>query len=417
MRCRNCGSLNTVKNGKRKITPVNFSRQSKRSICRYRCKDCGKYFSKRREGHKKYTKRFKEEVTRMHVEERISYRIISKRIKEIYGKKVSPRYISKMVNEVAMANKSSIEIKNEYKPTWEGYLTIDDKWIKVKGKNQMSLIAVDSSGDPIHSELISEVTQDNYNHFFKYIIKLLEYPIKAITTDLDPMLERAIKSVISDKIPHQKCIWHGMENIKKMINYQSVKRKFEQLNKKYEELNEQLFDKKGMYCTTTKERLLGLKKDIEKMAEDYKEREQMLNKISKMLFMKEREKTHKEFAQIRRRYNKNYPDVISFLKNNLVSLTMHQTDINIPRTTVRAENINRQLQRRFKTIEGFENNGNAFNYLNLIRNYLRFKPYTDCKKDRYNRNGKSPLELCKAYIESCDWIKNSINWQKLSAEK
>lgn len=96
---------------------------------------------------------------------------------------------------------------------------------------------------------------------------------------------------------------------------------------------------------------------------------------------------------------------------------MHQTDSNIPRTTVRAENINKQLQRRFKTIEGFEKNDNAFNYLNLIRNYLRFKPYTDCKNDRYNRNGKSPLELCQAKIVNCDWIKNSINWQKLSAVK
>lgn len=111
MRCKNCGSKNTDRNGNRLITLISFNRQSRRSVLRYRCNDCGKYFSNRREKRKKYTNRFKEEVSRMHVEERVSYRIISKRVKEIFGKKVSPRYLSKMVNEVAKATKSSIEIK------------------------------------------------------------------------------------------------------------------------------------------------------------------------------------------------------------------------------------------------------------------------------------------------------------------
>lgn len=281
----------------------------------------------------------------------------------------------------------------------------------------MSLITVDSSGDPIHSELISEVTQDNYNHFFKYIIKLLEYPVKAVITDLDPMLEKAIKFVISGEIPHQKCIWHGMENIKRIINYQPVKRRYEQLIKRHDELDRSLLDKKGVHYKAAVEKLVEIQKDLEKTGAEYKEKEQMLYKINKMLFRKERDKTLKEFSQVKRRYNKKYPDVISFLRNNLVSLTMHQTDGNIPRTTVRAENINKQLQRRFKTIEGFEKNDSAFNYLNLIRNYLRFKLYTDCKRHRYHRNGKSPLELCQVKIVNCDWVKNLINWHKLSAVK
>jgi hypothetical protein len=78
-----------------------------------------------------------------------------------------------------------------------------------------------------------------------------------------------------------------------------------------------------------------------------------------------------------------------------------------------AENFNRQLQRRLKTIEAFQSFSTALNYLNMLRNYLRFKPFTDCKRAKKNRNGFAPIELCKAKLLSRDWIKNSINLPKL----
>ena len=71
-----------MKNGMRRINPIEFSRGSKRDIQRYLCHDCGRFFSRRREKRRRYSFTFELEITRMHVEERMSYRVMSKRIME-----------------------------------------------------------------------------------------------------------------------------------------------------------------------------------------------------------------------------------------------------------------------------------------------------------------------------------------------
>lgn len=73
-----------------------------------------------------------------------------------------------------------------------------------------------------------------------------------------------------------------------------------------------------------------------------------------------------------------------------------------------AENINKQFQRHFKTIEAFQLIDSAFDYQNLYRSYLRFKPYTDRRGNRKYRNGRSPLQLCGAKIPNADWLTNAI---------
>lgn len=68
MRCTYCVSLETKRNGKRELNPVSFDRRSKREVWRYKCNKCKRTFSKRREKHKHYTKNFRLEITRMHVD-------------------------------------------------------------------------------------------------------------------------------------------------------------------------------------------------------------------------------------------------------------------------------------------------------------------------------------------------------------
>ena len=64
--------------------------------------------------------------------------------------------------------------------------------------------------------------------------------------------------------------------------------------------------------------------------------------------------------------------------------------------------------RRLKTIEAFQSIETAFNYLNLVRNYLRFKPYTDCRGKRRIRSRKSPMKLCQVGLSTKDWLKLSL---------
>ena len=127
MRCIYCGSLQTRRDGRRKISPISFSRQTKGYVQRYCWQECRRTFSKRSEKKKQYTFGLKREIARMHVEERLSFRVISKRVLERLDRRVSPKALCSLVNEVASLSKSSIEIQQEYQPVWSGYLTVDDK--------------------------------------------------------------------------------------------------------------------------------------------------------------------------------------------------------------------------------------------------------------------------------------------------
>lgn len=95
--------------------------------------------------------------------------------------------------------------------------------INIKGKKKVSLIAKDKSGDIVHEELFNYTEQNNYDEFFRFIKRRLNYPFKGITTDLDPMLSKSIKTVIAEGITHQLCLKHSLDNIYRMVKYQSLK--------------------------------------------------------------------------------------------------------------------------------------------------------------------------------------------------
>jgi hypothetical protein len=66
--------------------------------------------------------------------------------------------------------------------------------------------------------------------------------------------------------------------------------------------------------------------------------------------------------------------------------------------------------RRLKTIESFNSIQSAENYLNLYKNFLRLKPFTDCRGKNKYKNGKSPLEVCGVKLRTKDWLKNAVSF-------
>jgi transposase-like protein len=365
------------------------------------------YFCKRREARKKYSLGFKLELARMHVEERLSYRVIAKRVKERLGKKLSPTLACRMVNEIARMTKSSLEIKRDFEPKWTGYITLDDKWVRVKGERMLSLVAVDGSGDPLHSEVHREQTQEVYDQFLMYLRDRLEYPFRAVTTDFDPRLDNAIKRVVAPAIAHQKCLWHAGEIIKGLIEYPQTRRRFTKLTHQISQLKESLADRKQSSYDTA-HRIKQLEAELITLRPQYQEKEVLMERFGELVFASERTTSQHLWNTFRRLYRKPYPAVIRFVATHWEALLRHQDDGAIFKTTARAENINKQLERRYKTIEAFQSVQTAFHYQNLYRSYLRFKPYTDCRGKRKDANGSSPLQLCGATIQSSDWIKNAV---------
>lgn len=384
MRCPLCKSLKTVKNGKRGRIYCSFHRKSTREIQRYRCKECKRSFTVGGGTKRRYSNEFKMEITRMHVEERMSYRVISKRIRERYGIKISKSTVCQMVNEIALRSKGDIAIKREYNPRWSGYLTIDDKYIRLNGVKKIMLIATDTTGDIVHAELLELEEQQCFDSFIRFIKERLRYPFKGVTTDLDEMLEKSIVRELGERIPHQKCLKHAMDNIAKLIELVQKRRRLDNV--------------KGCgKCSREEYQVAEL---------EYKEAEAIYRMSKKLLYG-----TKEEFTEVYdnlRRYFKSYPKLQEFFTRHLDKLLTHQETPKICKTNNIAENVNRQLMRRLKTIESFQRFSTAEAYLNLYKNHLRFKPYTDCRGKNKRKNGKSPLEVCGVTLKTKDWLKNSI---------
>jgi len=89
---------------------------------------------------------------------------------------------------------------------------------------------------------------------------------------------------------------------------------------------------------------------------------------------------------------------------------MHHRIPGLPRTTNLVENVNKQLERRYKTIEAFQYRSTAIHYTNLLVAFLRQKPYTDCRGSRKHLNGKSRLAAAKIRGLHPDWLKTFLKY-------
>lgn len=395
MRCEYCGSLETVKNGSRVIGVMSFGLRTTRAVSRYRCQACGRYFSRRREKGKKYTVGMKLELARMHVEERMSYRVMAKRIRERFGKRVSPRVLCEMVNEVTSHAKGSLAIRREYQPRWSGYLLIDDKYVSVRGRKLLSLVAADSSGDALHSEVLEETDQGQVTDFLRFIVERLGYPLKAVTTDFDGRFGKALEALDLGHILHQRCIWHGMQVVRRMLNHPVLRQKYWQLKARLERAQRE--EGTGRDESSSLEDLLAQFTALER---EYQRQRALLGSLKEILYGLNPTVSHERFRAFCRTYRRLYPHVTAWLEDHLELMLVHQQDRKIPQTNNIAENLNRQIQRRFKTIEAFQSVETAWNYQNLIRNYLRLKPYTDCRGSRRRCNGKSPWRSVGSFFRT-----------------
>jgi len=272
---------------------------------------------------------------------------------------------------------------------------------------KLSLVAVDSSGDALHSELHPEQTQEVYDNFMRYVRDRLRYRFISITTDLDVMLENAIRGEIGPKIRHQKCLWHVLERVKEYAGYQQQQRRRHRVARELMELEKSLANRKQSLYDAGKrvEVLRDIEREVEQALHVI---DTLLGQLRDILFAPQQDQSTRLWKLFRRRYRRSHPQIVALVAKHWDGLLHHQHDSNIPKTTVMAENFNKQLERRLKTIEAFQCVETAANYQNLYRNFLRFKPYTDCRGSRRTHNGLSPLILCKAKLSNTDWLKNAI---------
>jgi hypothetical protein len=121
--------------------------------------------------------------------------------------------------------------------------------------------------------------------------------------------------------------------------------------------------------------MVNLIKEFIELNKIYLELQEMLITINNMLYANTSDDTGRIYETFNIMYSTKYPQSRIFPNKHLYGLTMNQNEGNIPKTSNLSEKLNVQLSRRFKTIEVFHTFTTAFKHLNMICNYLRFKPY------------------------------------------
>lgn len=373
------------------------------------CQDCGRSFCLRRQRKKRYSEQFAEEVTRRHVEERTSFRVLAKRYRESLGIRVSASSLQRMVEVVGLHCKSPCEMSEEFgMDMWRGYLLTDDKHIAVGGKRLVWYVAVDKSGDIVHAELLPERTVGAMGTFFETVRDQAGYHLRGLTSDQEQLLALGFKWVYAEK-PHQYCLKHAYDSVDRLLGYHRQRDRYTSLQKRIQDRLRGLPERGSTASVQrTWEEVIKGHAELKRLRLEMQPVELLRRAVRRILGASSYRVARARWAAFHRhplRGQKAHQQIIDYITPRWRHLTVHYHHHGMPATNNIAENTMRQLERRLKTIEGFGHVESAKGYVNLLIAYLRAKPFTDCRGLRKHRNGLSRMELAGAHLPTKDWLK------------
>ncbi len=377
---------------------------------RFCCCDCHRSFVARQYPGNRISHELCEEIVRRHVEGGESYRAIARWIQRASGRRPSPGSLQRVVERVAGRCKTAWEMSRELRPRWDGVVLVDEKMCPVRGKGQWFYLAVDTTGDIMHCRAVPELSSTEAAKFLEEV-RALGVHLKAVVSDLDPALTRAV-AVVYAEIPHQYCIKHALSAIGILIGYveRNAHRGWNAHSAIDQEVGERPAD--DIEGEESKHRaLLGVQKPHRagsagdgSIAALYETCRRILSaqteREARILY--DALQNDESFPRVQHR------KAVRFLRRRWNQLMMYHHVPGLPRTTNLVENVNKQLQRRYKTIEAFQYRSTAIHYTNLLVAFLRQKPYTDCRGSRKHLNGKSRLASAKIRGLHPDWLKNCL---------
>ena len=331
-------------------------------------------------------------------------------MKRATGQRSSPTRLQQRVEDIASRCKTAWEMSRELRPRWDGVVLLDEKMCPVRRKGQWLYLAVDTTGDIMHCRPVPELSSTEAAKFLREVLDL-GVQLKGIVTDIDPALTRAVAAVCA-KTPHQYCIKHALAAIGILIGY--AERVDRRRRRTRSELDEDDGEHRHHDCgkdhsaTTVcvADQMPSCAKALEKGSLP------ALFEACRMIVSAPTEReARRAYDALRNDHSfpmKEHHKALRFLKRRWDHLMMHHRVPGLPRTTNLVENVNKQLERRYKTIEAFQYRSTAIHYTNLLVAFLRQKPYTDCRGSRKHLNGKSRLASAKVRNLHPDWLKNCL---------
>jgi transposase-like protein len=315
-----------------------------------------------------------------------------------------------MLEGIGERCKTAMEMSIELRPKWDGYLVVDEKMFRVRGKQQWYYVAVDRTGDIVHCRAVNELTVTEATSFLGEIRDELPYECVGVVTDLDTALTRAVEGVYAGK-PHQYCLNHALRAIEKTIGYSDLASHYRWNRVILRRQFERLRDRKGVWVERAREGFQRSREDSRALSARYQALSTLREHCHRVLFARSEGEAREELSRLsraRRLPQERQRKAIGFLSRHWKRLMMYHDVRGLPRTNNLVESVNNQLEMRFKTIESFQHRHTAISYMNLLIAYLRQKPYTDCRGQRKHLNGKSRLEAAGVRKMSGDWLKNCL---------
>jgi transposase-like protein len=272
------------------------------------------------------------------------------------------------VNYFGQHAKSPIEIAQELKPQWSGFLEIDGKPLKISGVEFVVLVAIDAgTHDPFFFQLAEAENEEEAKKFFLIIKEVFTYPVKAIATDFGKgRVFIDLVQKIFPGIPHQTCVIHFSRYVDMRLP-KSKKSAYHQQNELLRSsINNILF------------------------ASNYNDAEELLTRLESIEYLFEA-KYHKA--------------IIKSLRRHFKLLTAHFFTPGLPRDTNIVENVIKELGGRLIPMHGFKDPQKAYNFFKLWFCAYRFRPFSNSNYS--HRNGRSPLSLAGVVTSGIDWLKFS----------
>jgi hypothetical protein len=357
------------------------------------------------------------ETIKRHIEDRSGYRIIAKRLRETTKTFISKSTIYSYLKEASLSSRSLTDIIKKFNPKLTGFLHLDGKGIKIKGKRKGQLtlfIGQDSIGLPIQQDLMEGENKQAIRDFIDTLKIDLNYPFKGIISDMREEIIQAVREKMPG-IPHQFCLTHILRGIDRVVKYQTYSRQLIKLLRRLKALNSIFIHP----YINKKERLIAehkqVKEKIKALKKKYKLQLLARRHLRIYVLSNSTQKTEQRLKKIKKLKTKyrqqrkifNHINLLIKYKDNIFCHLSHN---HMPYTNNTLENLIKQYEKRLKTIEGFGNNQNIIKgYLNLMAICYCFKSYTDCKKNNKYKNGKSPLEVAGVFTKNLDWVRYALN--------
>lgn len=392
-------------NGHRVIRELDVGQERLLAVQRFLCLSCDKSFTARAgERHRSYSGAFMAEAARRHIEGE-SYRVIARDVYRLTLRKISPTSLRQMVACVASRAKTALEMSEEFRPQWSGFLVVDEKRVPVRRRPLWCYEAVDTTGDIVHWRPVAECSVSEAATFLEEV-QALGYPCKGITSDLDSSLSLAIGRVYAKK-PHQYCVKHALGIVEKILGYRQSQQRQQQRAGRLRAEFARLPLRKGLYLVKASQDFLGQWRTTRVPSKKAREIAALRDHCRRILCARSQSEALDLLACLRYRHSSERVRkwrAVTFLERHWVRLMRHHSVRGLPRTNNMAETFNRQLKRRLKTIENFQHRQSAIAYMNLLVAYMRLKPYTDCRGPRKHLNGKSRLQAAGVRLSSQNWL-------------